>query len=139
MKYISYGSNLNLEQMRFRCPNAKPLGKMLLPNFSLVFRGVADIEEKNGLVCPVGVWDITKKCEQALDRYEGYPHLYSKIFFKLDDELAMTYVMNTNRVQPPSKSYFQSIEEGYDNFGLDKKYLFEARKNAYKESKFTLL
>ena len=23
--YLAYGSNLNLEQMAFRCPNAKPI------------------------------------------------------------------------------------------------------------------
>ena len=25
--YIVYGSNLNLEQMKYRCPNAKVVGK----------------------------------------------------------------------------------------------------------------
>ena len=139
MKYISYGSNLNLGQMKLRCPQAKPLGKLLLPNFRLVFRGVADIEEHQGSKCPVGIWDITKECEESLDRYEGYPHLYSKIFFKLDDELAMTYVMNTNRISPPSYHYLKCIEEGYNDFKLDKKYLFDAQKSSINESSFTLL
>ena len=139
MKYLSYGSNLNLEQMKLRCPQAKPLGKILIPNFRLVFRGVADVEQIEGFKCPMGVWDITKDCEKSLDVYEGYPNLYSKIFFKLNGELAMTYVMNTNRVAPPSKHYFNCIEEGYDDFSLEKKYLFEAKERSYKESNFTLL
>lgn len=139
MKYLSYGSNLNLEQMKIRCPMAKPLGNILVPNFRLVFRGVADVEQIEGYKCPMGVWDITKECEKSLDIYEGFPHLYSKIFFKIDDELAMTYVMNTNRVSPPQKSYFDCIQEGYEDFGLDTKYLLEAKKRSYKESQFTLL
>ena len=136
MKYLAYGSNLNLGQMSIRCPKATPLGKILVPNFRLVFRGVADIEEYKGAECPMGIWDITKDCEVALDRYEGFPSLYSKMFFKINGELAMTYVMNTNRIYPPSRSYYKTIEEGYSNYHLDHKYLNNARPLSVKESHY---
>ena len=38
-KYIAYGSNLNLEQMAFRCPTAKVVGKSELKDYELLFRG----------------------------------------------------------------------------------------------------
>ena len=49
--YIAYGSNLNLEQMAFRCPTAKVVGKSELKDYELLFRGgrrgaVATVEPK---------------------------------------------------------------------------------------------
>ena len=35
--YIAYGSNLNLEQMKFRCPTAKLVGKGTIENYELQF------------------------------------------------------------------------------------------------------
>ena len=35
----------------------------------------------------------------------------------------MTYIMKKNGKRKPSKKYFNEIETGYENFGLDKKYL----------------
>jgi hypothetical protein len=79
--YFAYGSNLNLTQMAQRCPDARQLGATYIPNWRLVFRGVADIEptRSNDVLLPVGVWEITKRCEEQLDIYEGFPHLYRKI------------------------------------------------------------
>ena len=41
--YIAYGSNINLEQMAFRCPHSKVVGVSEIKNFELEFRGVATI------------------------------------------------------------------------------------------------
>ena len=54
--YIAYGSNLNLEQMAFRCPTAKVVGKSELKDYELLFRGgrrgaVATVEPKAGSTC----------------------------------------------------------------------------------------
>ena len=64
--YFSYGSNLNVSQMASRCPNAIQLGSTYLPNWRLVFRGVADIEPSRNVddLLPVGVWEITDECEK---------------------------------------------------------------------------
>ena len=35
--YIAYGSNLNLKQMKYRCPTAKLLGKGTIENESLSY------------------------------------------------------------------------------------------------------
>ena len=123
--YFAYGSNLNHSSMATRCPNAKHLGAMYIPNWKLVFRHVADIVpsyDKEDLL-PVGVWEITEDCEKALDFYEGYPTLYGKV--KVNG--IMTYKMNNNKdILPPSSSYFHTILEGYTNFGLNPSHLYDA-------------
>ena len=79
MRYFAYGSNLNVAQMAQRCPGAKLLGRIKLPGWKLVFRGVADAIQEPGAFCYGGVWRITPEDEAALDTYEGVRHgLYRK-------------------------------------------------------------
>ena len=35
--YLAYGSNLNRNQMRMRCPGAKPLGTAVIEGYRLLF------------------------------------------------------------------------------------------------------
>lgn len=56
--YIAYGSNLNLEQMKHRCPTAEVVGKSTLRGWRLRFRGgahsaVATIERGKDFSVPV--------------------------------------------------------------------------------------
>ena len=81
--YIAYGSNLNITQMRFRCPNARIIGTSVVPDYELLFKGsktgsYLTIEPKAGASVPVAVWETTADDELALDRYEGYPTFYYK-------------------------------------------------------------
>ena len=41
-KYIAYGSNMNLEQMEYRCPGATVTGKGWLQDHRLFFAGRTD-------------------------------------------------------------------------------------------------
>lgn len=122
-KYIAYGSNMNIEQMSRRCPNAKPIGKTVLKNYKLVFKGVADIEKSESEEVPIVVWEITKECEKALDIYEGYPRLYRKEYVQIEingkTELAMVYVMNYAKGAKPSEYYYNIIKQGYKDFNID--------------------
>lgn len=118
--YFAYGSNLHLEQMGRRCPNAIPMQRYRLKGYRLVFRGVADV-----VTCPKksvqgALYVITEHCEAALDRYEGFPHLYTKKFIQ-DPELGtiMFYQMTSRHyIAPPTHGYFQIIVEGYKNWGI---------------------
>ncbi len=126
--YIAYGSNLNLAQMARRCPNSKVIGIGELKDYQLTFRRVATIEPQLGAVTPVGVWEITPADEKALDYYEGYPHLYRKENIKVvmhdGTELeSMVYIMNSGEPQMPYSGYYKVIEQGYNDVGLDVKYL----------------
>ena len=40
--YFAYGSNINLDQMAFRCPDATVIGPVTLENYELLFRGNGD-------------------------------------------------------------------------------------------------
>jgi len=120
--YIAYGSNMNLKQMKMRCPNAKPIGKSTLENYKLVFKGVADVVKCEGEKVPIVIWEITDECEKALDIYEGYPRLYRKEYATVKignkEVNGMMYVMNYGKGSAPSKHYFNIIKEGYNDFGI---------------------
>lgn len=127
--YLAYGSNLNLEQMAYRCPTAKPIGTTILKNHQLLFRGgdggaVATVEPKKGSSVPVLLWEITAADEVALDRYEGWPIFYRKetVKVKLNERSinAMIYIMNEGRpLGTPSCYYYSVILEGYKDAGFD--------------------
>ena len=102
--YFAYGSNINLEQMEYRCPAAKAVGPVILENYELLFRGnakgsgVATIASKEGSQVHGLLWRITPACEQSLDFYEGYPRLYEKEQVTVRDDrgrqlTVMAYVM----------------------------------------------
>ena len=134
--YLAYGSNLNLEQMAYRCPDATVIGTTMLPDYRLVFRGgrhsgVATIEQERGSAVPVLLWEITKRCEQALDRYEGYPHLYRKEQLTVDldgqEVHSMAYVMNDGPPPAmPGAYYYATILHGYRDCGFHEAILKEA-------------
>lgn len=134
--YLAYGSNLNLGQMGMRCPDALVIGTTLLKDYQLIFKGshnsgVASIEKKVGSSVPVLLWEITKRCEKALDRYEGFPHLYRKEYLKVlfeDQQLiVMAYVMNEGPpLSAPGTYYFKTIIDGYYDCGFDEEILNNA-------------
>ncbi len=81
--YIAYGSNLNVPQMRVRCPHATILGTANLKGWELLFKGsrtgsYLTIEECTDGTVPVVIWEVTATDEAALDRYEGFPNFYYK-------------------------------------------------------------
>jgi len=131
MLYFAYGSNLNLEQMEFRCPMAVPKKAIALAGYRLVFRRYADIEPFTGEIVHGGLWDITEDCEEALDRYEGVSHdFYRKRYFKYDGEKVLFYQMTDTDIQWPSFDYAKTIEQGYKDFGLPLNFLYKAIKQS---------
>jgi hypothetical protein len=135
--YFAYGSNLNIEQMAYRCPAAKPLKRFIMPDMRLVFRGVADVIEEPGATCPGGLWLITPDCEAALDLYEGIRSgMYRKVEVKLPEPIygathVMYYAMNSTGIFPPSFHYLAGIRQGYRDFKLKQKPLNDAVAAAY--------
>lgn len=140
--YIAYGSNLNLLQMRMRCPEAKVVGTSVIKNYGLVFRGRRNgayltIEPcENGRV-PVAVWEVNEANERSLDRYEGFPVFYDKSEMELmvsiagtGEKHAMTgfaYIMSEGRpINQPSNLYFMTCVNGYRSFEFDLQTLLDA-------------
>lgn len=135
--YLAYGSNLNKMQMAHRCPDAVPVGKTKIPGYQLVFRrGVLTIERSPGSSVPAGLWRISDNDEKNLDRYEGYPRFYFKQSFPivLNGQIkeAMAYIMAAvYPIQRASRSYLQTVGDGYRDFGIDPEPLIDADLEAY--------
>ena len=140
--YIAYGSNLNLRQMRQRCPDARVIGTAELKGWQLLFKGsktgsYLTIEEKTGGTVPVAVWEVSENDEKRLDMYEGYPTFYYKKELavtvkgirtgKLREKKAFVYIMHEDRpIGVPSDYYLQVCAEGYYSFRFDFTYLEDA-------------
>ena len=140
--YIAYGSNLNIPQMRMRCPGARIIGTSVIEDYQLLFKGsktgsYLTIEPMEGAKVPVVIWEVTETDEKALDRYEGYPNFYYKKEMTLDirgirtgkvrRRDAFVYIMHEEReLGIPSWYYVNTCLDGYRAFGFDEKYLFDA-------------
>ena len=139
MIYLAYGSNINLRQMKYRCPHSKVIGTAEIKDYELEFRGVATIVPKNGASVPILVWDLDKRDLPVLNKYEGHPHLYrqEKLNFLTDgkSKKGMAYLMNRGRIDPPSRSYYNTILEGYRENGLDVSFLRKALENSYEHER----
>lgn len=124
--YFAYGSNLNVEQFFRRCPAAKRFSRCGLPDYVLFFDGVADIRPQPGGMVEGAIYEITDRCELALDRYEGFPHLYGKTEFEIEDthrgktrrRRVMVYTMESQQLGMPSNDYERTIREGFDDWGI---------------------
>lgn len=145
--YVAYGSNINLDQMSRRCPDAEVVDMVTIANHELLFRGcagsgLATIRPKAGCVVHGLLWNLTPRCEKALDRYEGYPTLYGKRDVMVRDSRGrifsvMAYVMQPElELQPaePSDFYYQGIREGYCQNGLPVQALDNALRHVRREA-----
>lgn len=140
--YGAYGSNLNIRQMKIRCPNAKIIGTSVIEGSQLLFKGsrtgyYLTVEPKENCRVPIAVWEVTQSDELSLDRYEGFPSFYYKKDMVLPVKVIKTgkvrsrkvflYVMHENRpIGKPSSLYLRTCFEGYRNFGFDNKPLINA-------------
>lgn len=125
--YIAYGSNINLEQMAYRCPHSKVLGTAEIKDYELEFRGVATIVPSKGASVPVLIWELDERDLPNLNRYEGYPRFYRQenMSFELNGKVCtgMAYLINYGELSPPSSYYYNVIKQGYEANGMDTSYL----------------
>lgn len=136
--YVAYGSNLNMERMKERCPGAEFVGTGIVENHELQFKGNlynahATIAPKEGSSVPVGIWTIQKRDEAHLDVYEGVRQGYyfkEQIPVKMDDGSALTgmvYIMDLkNDFGRPHPEYYGIVRQGYRDCGLDTAVLDQA-------------
>ena len=140
--YIAYGSNLNIPQMRMRCPSARIIGTSEIKDYQLLFKGsktgsYLTIEPKEGSRVPVVAWEVTAEDEAALDRYEGFPAFYYKKEMELPIKgiksgkvrirNTFVYIMHEDRpLGLPSDYYLATCLQGYRSFGFDEAFLERA-------------
>ena len=113
-EYFAYGSNLNFEQMAYRCPEATAVGIAKLEGYELAFRrGYLTILPKEGASIEGLIWSVTDHDESQLDCYEGYPTFYDKETMTVTDadgtpHEIMVYTMNApyrDQLLPVSSRY----------------------------------
>lgn len=140
--YIAYGSNLNVAQMKVRCPSARIIGTSRIPDYQLLFKGsrtgsYLTIERKPGAEVPVAVWEISPEDELELDRYEGFPAFYYKKEMTLPikgirsgitrSRNVFVYIMHEERsLGIPSRYYVHVCLAGYRFFGFNPQYIEKA-------------
>jgi cation transport regulator ChaC len=146
--YFAYGSNLDPDQMRERCPGHRVAGLATLPDHRLTFPrtsetwngGVASVQLAHGqsvwgVLYEVGAEDLAR-----LDAYEGFrspgnPHnAYERETVTVDllrpadgsiprRVRAFTYVAQPANPAPPSRRYLDAILKGARHHGLPQEWV----------------
>ncbi len=84
--YFAYGSNLDRSQMQDRCPGSRVFRAGCLNGYQLDFTcfsqrwagGVADVVRSEGAEVWGVIYEIIDSDLKSLDRYEGYPDVYTR-------------------------------------------------------------
>ena len=115
--YFAYGTNLNKRIFLKKFKDAKIIKKYTLKNFKVVFRTkyvIPDLQKKLNSKVSGLIYKINKDIEKKLDRYEDYPQLYLKKYFKYGKKKIMFYYMR-KKSSPikPRGYYFKIMKDGY--------------------------
>ena len=139
-KYFAYGSNLDISQMKRRCPESRLISKGSLSDHSLTFNrfssgwggGVADvIQDQDSEVWGL-VFEISDSDLERLDRYEGYHKDQTSMYERwkavidtpngqISDVWVYTVVKKQNFVQP-TLEYLQIIKDAAIRWNFPKVY-----------------
>ena len=139
-KYFAYGSNLDLPQMKRRCPESRLISKGSLSGHSLTFNrfssgwegGVADVIQKHDSEVWGLVFEISDSDLERLDRYEGYHKDETSMYERwkavidtpngqISDVWVYTVVEKQNFVQP-TLEYLQIIKDAAIKWNFPKVY-----------------
>ena len=148
MLYFAYGSNLDPEQMQFRCPGAKAVGLAGLRDHRLAFPlysnawggGVSSVQLAHGDTVWGMLFDLTEQHLQTLDGYEEFRgpgdqhNVYDRgqVTVELtrpDDGSfprrvrALMYVARPSNPSPPSARYLETILRGARHHRLPDDYI----------------
>ena len=137
--YFAYGSNLNFQQMKKRCPGSRLISRAEKNNHKLCFpiisskrgnSGVASIKRSEGNTVEGFVYQITSEDLEKLDKYEalGKRYLRKKIFVTKPGKikrLVWTYIAISDHMKnyPPSGEYLDLILTGAKYHKLSKNYI----------------
>ena len=144
MLYFAYGSNMNWQQMKERCPSARFIGIGVLRNHKLGFTrksvhrgcGVADAVLTEGHALWGAMYKISTPDIEKLDRSEGYApgrnkNSYTRrecqVLLSGDEQqpvLAFTYFAERQPGPPlPSTEYRNLILSGAQHWRLPNEYI----------------
>ncbi|GIW65482.1 MAG: hypothetical protein KatS3mg095_0001 [Candidatus Parcubacteria bacterium] len=134
--YFAYGSNMDLEQMKRRCPNSEFVKVAKLEGYQFVYDGyssirkgaVANIVKKEDSIVYGALFKISDEDEEKLDKYEGYPNFYDKKTVKAKDKEgneydAFVYYREPKEEGFPSKEYENIVVSAAYKLNLPKDYI----------------
>jgi hypothetical protein len=153
MLYFAFGSNLDPDQMKVRCPGHRVVGMAALRDHKLVFPifsnswngGVASLQLSHGNDVWGVVYDLTEDDLRSLDGYEGYhgpgaQNLYERepLWVELvrpeDGSVprrvkAFAYLARVAaNPSPPSPAYMDAVIKGAIAHGLSDEYVAALRR-----------
>jgi gamma-glutamylcyclotransferase len=129
--YFAYGSNLNIAQMKERCPGHRIIGQAILADYQFIFtsRGYASIVPKPYEQVPGVVYWISHADEKTLDRNEGVADKkYYKVWVNVrmktsldahikvhDQLLVLVYIDFVQERGIPKEGYLPRILTGFQD------------------------
>src|SRR3954468_17088287 len=127
--YFAYGSNLCVNQMSRRCPNAADPRPATLADHDWLIneRGVATVEPFDGSQVHGVVWQLDDHDLATLDSAEGVPVRYrrDRLTVHTDDGPTEAWVYIDHRVDlgPPRPGYLERIADGAEHHGLPHRWI----------------
>ena len=112
--YFAYGSNMNVEQMRRRIPDARVVGRAVLKGWRVVERLYADIEKSSGGRVYGVLYLLSAKEMRRLDTFEGYPRAYDCGKVIVHAEMMGS---RSVRYRVPAYTYFMTPEKRKERDG----------------------
>lgn len=137
--YAAYGTNLDPEQMRHRCPHSPVRGVGWLEGWRLTFGGedvgwegaLPTLVEEPLSSVYVMLYDVPDLDEKVLDEWESYPLLRDKIRLRVTtldgDLLAWVYTLRAYEGGLPSCRHLGLMAEAAEAAGAPQDYLDELR------------
>ena len=131
--YFAYGSNMDEEQMAYRCPGASVVGLCTLEDMKFVLdsAGVASIIPYKGCHVTGMVWRVAKRDVVSLDRYEGisygcYRKEYIKVSVNGQQREALVYLSNRDTANAGSRTgYMDRIVKAAKHHHFNQDYIEE--------------
>ncbi|GIX47389.1 MAG: hypothetical protein KatS3mg131_1600 [Candidatus Tectimicrobiota bacterium] len=133
--YFAYGSNMDVAQMRYRCPGARVIGIGVLPRHRFIInrRGVASVVPAAACDVHGVLWHITPAHEAALDDYEGvaegcyYKTTVDIVIPGQERVAALIYIATENTPGVPRPRYMERILLAATAHGLPEAYCAKLR------------
>jgi gamma-glutamylcyclotransferase (GGCT)/AIG2-like uncharacterized protein YtfP len=133
--YFAYGSNLDENQMKVRCPYYEKLGCGYIKDYELCFpktskkwedMGVASIRSKQGSTVEGALYILNNEDLSKMDKFEGgYDRIKVEVIVDGNPIEAYTYMVSNNQYAyfKPSYKYINQIYEGAQVFKLSDTYI----------------
>ncbi len=127
--YFAYGSNLCVEQMALRCPDAEDPRPAVLSDHDWLInqRGVATVEPLTGTQVHGVLWQVSDDDLATLDGAEGVPVRYrrDRLVVQTSDGPAPAWVYIDHRVTPgpPRPGYLPRVIDGAVHHGLPQRWI----------------